>query len=89
MAKLQHPHILRCYGGNLEGNNPFIVTELCECSLDKVSRKHTCWQCCQMDCRMRHQIVTRAPGWCTAVLTVDRFGMADANILVVWYRMQQ
>lgn len=38
MAKLQHPHILRCYGGNLEGPNPFIVTELCECSLDKVRR---------------------------------------------------
>lgn len=36
MAKLQHPHILRCYGGNLEGPNPLIVTELCECSLDKV-----------------------------------------------------
>lgn len=36
MAKLQHPHILRCYGGNLEGGNPFIVMELCECSLDQV-----------------------------------------------------
>lgn len=36
MAKLDHPHILRCYGGNLEVVNPFIVTELCECSLDKV-----------------------------------------------------
>lgn len=36
MVRLQHPHILRCYGGNLEGSNPFIVTELCECSLDKV-----------------------------------------------------
>jgi hypothetical protein len=41
MAKLQHPHILRCYGGNLEGNNPFIVTELCECSLDKVRAEST------------------------------------------------
>lgn len=37
MARLQHPHILRCFGGNLEVANPFIVTELCECSLDKVS----------------------------------------------------
>ena len=36
MAKLQHPHILRCYGGNLEGSNPFIVMELCKCSLDQV-----------------------------------------------------
>lgn len=37
MAKLDHPHILRCYGGNLDvASNPFIVTELCECSLDKV-----------------------------------------------------
>lgn len=36
MAKLQHPNILRCYGGNLEGQTSFIVTELCECSLDKV-----------------------------------------------------
>lgn len=37
MAKLDHPNILRCYGGNLQGcPSPFIVTELCECSLDKV-----------------------------------------------------
>eukprot|EP00879_Flechtneria_rotunda_P018025 GHRR01018891.1.p1 GENE.GHRR01018891.1~~GHRR01018891.1.p1 ORF type:complete len:1346 (+),score=395.98 GHRR01018891.1:182-4219(+) len=36
MAKLLHPNILRCYGGNLEGANPFIVTELCECGLDKM-----------------------------------------------------
>lgn len=42
MAKLDHPHILRCYGGNLEGTNPFIVTELCECSLDKVRTLQGC-----------------------------------------------
>jgi hypothetical protein len=36
MARLQHPHIVRCYGGNLDCLAPFIVTELCECSLDKV-----------------------------------------------------
>jgi hypothetical protein len=41
MAKLHHPHILRCYGGTLEGSNPFIVTELCECSLDKVRADST------------------------------------------------
>jgi hypothetical protein len=36
MAKLEHANIVKCYGGNLEGSNPFIVTELCMCSLDKV-----------------------------------------------------
>jgi hypothetical protein len=43
MSKLDHPHILRCYGGNLEGANPFIVTELCECSLDKVRTDGPIW----------------------------------------------
>jgi hypothetical protein len=38
MAKLEHANIVKCYGGNLEGSNPFIVTELCMCSLDKVRR---------------------------------------------------
>eukprot|EP00775_Hariotina_reticulata_P006455 gene6455-6684_t len=44
MARLQHPHIVRCYGGNLDCLAPFIVTELCECSLDKVIghfKRHT------------------------------------------------
>lgn len=36
MVRLEHPNIVKCYGGNLEGSNPFIVTELCECSLNKV-----------------------------------------------------
>eukprot|EP00879_Flechtneria_rotunda_P007768 GHRR01008141.1.p1 GENE.GHRR01008141.1~~GHRR01008141.1.p1 ORF type:complete len:486 (+),score=123.48 GHRR01008141.1:1274-2731(+) len=36
MARLQHPNIVRCYGGNLEGCNPFIVEELCEYSLEKI-----------------------------------------------------
>ncbi|WIA30082.1 hypothetical protein OEZ86_000177 [Tetradesmus obliquus] len=36
MAKLEHANIVKCFGGNLEGSNPFIVTELCMCSLDKM-----------------------------------------------------
>jgi hypothetical protein len=42
MAKLEHANIVKCYGGNLEGTNPFIVTELCMCSLDKVRRVMHC-----------------------------------------------
>lgn len=38
MARLSHPNILRCYGGNLSGGSPFIVTELCVTSLDQVGQ---------------------------------------------------
>jgi serine/threonine protein kinase len=37
MARLDHPHIVRTYGGCLSGpTSPLIVTELCECSLSQV-----------------------------------------------------
>jgi hypothetical protein len=60
MAKLEHANIVKCYGGNLEGSNPFIVTELCMCSLDKVralcctcrvQNSCSCCFCCCCCCR--------------------------------------
>jgi hypothetical protein len=36
MARLSHPHIVRCFGGNLSVPSPFIVIELCVTSLDRV-----------------------------------------------------
>eukprot|EP00879_Flechtneria_rotunda_P022017 GHRR01023219.1.p1 GENE.GHRR01023219.1~~GHRR01023219.1.p1 ORF type:complete len:566 (+),score=137.25 GHRR01023219.1:405-2102(+) len=40
MQQLQHPNIVHCYGGNLEGPSPYIITELCRCSLDKTIADH-------------------------------------------------
>lgn len=36
MVKLRAPNIVRCYGGNANPPTPFIVMELCECSLAQV-----------------------------------------------------
>eukprot|EP00877_Chromochloris_zofingiensis_P009809 jgi/Chrzof1/5081/Cz15g10310.t1 len=40
MSKLSHPNIMHCYGGNLTCSRPFIVMELCECSLAQMIEAH-------------------------------------------------
>eukprot|EP00877_Chromochloris_zofingiensis_P009814 jgi/Chrzof1/5086/Cz15g10360.t1 len=40
MSKLSHPNIVHCYGGNLSSSRPFIVMELCECSLAQMIEAH-------------------------------------------------
>lgn len=34
--QLPHPNIVHCCGGNLAAADPFIVMELCSCSLEQV-----------------------------------------------------
>lgn len=95
MAKLQHPNILRCYGGNLEGQAPFIVTELCECSLDKVgplpeSITQVCLQsqllaCCTACGRLGQQPLAacyQAEVYCRLLATATQCLLLDVLVLL-------
>ncbi|PNH09153.1 putative serine/threonine-protein kinase, partial [Tetrabaena socialis] len=43
LSRLDHPNVVRFYGGSLDPHSPFLVEELCEVSLHRVIHEKDSW----------------------------------------------